>query len=66
MEEQEPGALSVTEAGRRGGNAVKAKYGPEFYANIGRLGGQRTRDKYGPEFYEALGRKGGRKRKDAK
>lgn len=29
------------EAGKKGGQAVRAKYGPEFYANIGRIGGGR-------------------------
>lgn len=28
-------------AGKKGGQAVREKYGPEFYANIGRIGGGR-------------------------
>ncbi|MCC6626120.1 MAG: general stress protein [Chloroflexi bacterium] len=28
-------------AGKKGGRAVREKYGPEFYANIGRIGGGR-------------------------
>lgn len=56
---QEPG-LTVAEAGRRGGEAVKAKYGAEFYEAIGRKGGLKTKETHGPEFFEAIGRKGGR------
>jgi len=49
---REPGGMSVREAGRlggliggrKGGLAVKAGRGIEFYQEIGRLGGQRVRD----------------------
>ena len=34
------GGMSVREAGRRGGESVKAKYGSEFYEAIGRKGGE--------------------------
>ena len=34
------GGMSVREAGRRGGERVKAKYGSEFYEEIGRKGGE--------------------------
>ena len=37
---EDSGGMSVREAGRRGGERVKAKYGPEFYEAIGRKGGQ--------------------------
>ncbi len=33
-------AMTVQEAGRKGGNAVKEKYGPEFYSKIGQKGGE--------------------------
>lgn len=52
--------LTVKEAGRRGGEAVKKKYGAEFYAQIGRLGGERTKQKYGVEFYAEIGKRGGK------
>ncbi len=51
--------MTVTEAGKKGGDRVKAKYGKEFYTEIGHKGGRATRDKYGPEFYGEIGKKGG-------
>lgn len=57
--------MTVREAGRRGGERVKAKYGSEFYEAIGRKGGEATKSKYGPSFYEVIGQKGGQKRKGA-
>jgi hypothetical protein len=57
------GGMSVREAGRRGGESVKAKYGSEFYEAIGRKGGEATKSKYGAEFYEVIGQKGGQKLK---
>ena len=38
------GALSVAEAGRKGGTAVRDKYGHDFYEEIGRKGGHKVRD----------------------
>lgn len=57
------GGMSVREAGKRGGDRVKAKYGSEFYEAIGRKGGEATKNKYGPAFYEEIGAKGGQKPK---
>ena len=37
------GGMTVAEAGRRGGNAVKDKYGPDYYSEIGKKGGQASR-----------------------
>ena len=51
--------MTVAEAGKRGGDTVKAKYGKDFYTEIGHKGGQATRKKYGPDFYGEIGRKGG-------
>ncbi len=59
------GGMSVREAGKRGGDRVKAKYGSEFYEAIGRKGGEATKSKYGPTFYEEIGQKGGQKVKRA-
>ena len=42
-EEDPQGGMSVREAGRRGGERVKAKYGTEFYEEIGRKGGEATK-----------------------
>ncbi len=33
--EQNRGKMTVSEAGRKGGEAVRDKYGPEFYSEIG-------------------------------
>ncbi|GAC1354710.1 MAG: hypothetical protein NVSMB31_15000 [Vulcanimicrobiaceae bacterium] len=57
------GGMTVKEAGKRGGDRVKAKYGSEFYEAIGRKGGEATKEKYGPSFYEEIGQKGGQKLK---
>ncbi|MBI4319968.1 MAG: Em GEA1 (EM1), partial [Chloroflexi bacterium] len=32
--------MTVREAGKKGGETVKKKYGPEFYTRIGRKGGE--------------------------
>jgi general stress protein YciG len=57
------GGMSVREAGKRGGDRVKEKYGSEFYETIGRKGGEATKSKYGPAFYEEIGARGGQKPK---
>ena len=56
--------MSVREAGKKGGDTVRARYGPGFYEAIGRKGGQATRERHGASFYETIGRKGGRVVKD--
>ena len=55
------GGMSVREAGQKGGETVKQKYGPEFYEQIGRKGGLATKEAHGHEFYEQIGKKGGKK-----
>ena len=55
------GAMTVQEAGRKGGRSTKARHGPEFYQAIGRKGGLATKARHGPQFYERIGRKGGRR-----
>jgi general stress protein YciG len=35
--------MSLSEAGKRGGETTSQKYGPDFYSEIGRLGGQARR-----------------------
>ena len=54
------GEMSVREAGKKGGDTVRERYGSTFYEQIGRKGGQSTRERHGSEFYEAIGQKGGR------
>ena len=59
---RKPGTgMSVREAGQKGGETVKAKYGAEFYEMIGRKGGEATKLAHGHEFYEQIGKKGGKK-----
>lgn len=50
------------EAGRKGGEAVKRKYGPEFYREIGKKGGDAVKQERGSEFYAEIGRRGGEMR----
>jgi general stress protein YciG len=53
--------ISCREAGRRGGQAVKKKYGgTEFYSEIGKKGGRTTAETHGPDFYAQIGKKGGK------
>jgi general stress protein YciG len=54
------GEMSVREAGKKGGDTVRDRYGPSFYEEIGRKGGQATRERHGAGFYEAIGQKGGK------
>ncbi len=51
----EPGSQKA----KHGGQAVRAKYGAEFYAKIGRKGGETVKEKRGPQFYAEIGKKGG-------
>ena len=57
--------MTVSEAGRKGGERTSQTHGREFYQEIGHMGGQKggraTRDKYGPDFYSEIGHKGGQK-----
>ena len=46
-------------AGKKGGEAVKAEYGIEFYHSIGEKGGESVKEKYGIDFYREIGEKGG-------
>ena len=50
------------EAGRKGGEAVKKKYGPSFYRQIGKKGGETVKKERGSEFYAEIGRRGGEMR----
>ncbi|MBO9538960.1 hypothetical protein J7643_00025 [bacterium] len=58
------GEMTVREAGQKGGETVKEKYGPEFYSEIGQKGGEAVKEKYGPEHYSEIGHKGGQRVKD--
>jgi general stress protein YciG len=54
--------LSVTEAGRRGGQTVFRKRGREFYRQIGAKGQQKMRERH-PNMASQWGKLGGRPRK---
>ncbi|MBC5823853.1 MAG: hypothetical protein GIX02_03330 [Candidatus Eremiobacteraeota bacterium] len=62
MAERETG-MTVREAGKKGGDIVKSRYGPEFYVEIGRKGGESTKKRHGSQFYEEIGHKGGQRAK---
>jgi uncharacterized protein len=55
--------MSRAEAGRKGGQTTKQRYGEGFFGKIGRMGGKKggetTKQRYGIEFYQKIGRKGG-------
>jgi len=69
MTEEGKGEMTVSEAGRRGGEKTAKTHGHKFYESIGKRGGQKggsiggraTRERYGHEFYEEIGHKGGQK-----
>jgi general stress protein YciG len=44
---------------KHGGQAVRDKYGLDFFAQIGKRGGQTVKERRGPEFYAQIGRRGG-------
>jgi len=50
------------EAGKKGGETVKSRYGPSFYQNIGKKGGETVKRERGASFYAEIGRKGGEMR----
>ena len=51
------------ERGRRGGNVVLQKYGPDYFARIGKMGGKATKEQRGSTYYTEIGKKGGAVRK---
>jgi general stress protein YciG len=65
MTVREAGRLGGLTGGRKGGLAVKAERGVEFYQEIGRLGGQRVRDLIAAgRRLESASRRGGRRGKN--
>ena len=54
-----PKQTTVSEPAKHGGQAVRDKYGLDFFAQIGKIGGQTVKERRGPEFYAQIGRQGG-------
>jgi len=50
------------DAGRKGGEIVKSRYGAEFYKDIGRKGGETLKRERGASFFAEIGKKGGERR----
>lgn len=59
------GPHAGSENARRGGTAVRDKYGREHFATIGAKGGRMARDQNGADFYATIGRLGGLATRDA-
>lgn len=59
-DQNDQGGMTVAEAGRKGGETVKRKYGPSFYTEIGRKGGNVRKSQLGHRGYKELGEKGGK------
>ncbi|HEX6140116.1 MAG TPA: hypothetical protein VF013_06620 [Candidatus Limnocylindria bacterium] len=60
-QERKPEPMNVRDAGRKGGRATRARYGPEFFAEIGQKGGKAVSQRYPSEHFQEIGRKGGRR-----
>jgi len=55
------GKMSVSDAGKKGGQRTSSTHGREFYQEIGSKGGRTTSSSYGRPFYQEIGHKGGQK-----
>lgn len=49
----------LSQAGKRGGEIVRERYGSQFYREIGEKGGGAVKERYGNRFYSEIGRRGG-------
>ena len=58
--DEKKGQLTVTEAGRRGGQRAKELLGTEHYRRIGKMGGKKVAER-GREFFATIGKQGGDK-----
>lgn len=57
----DPVPMTVRDAGRKGGRTTRARYGPDFFAQIGQKGGKAVSRRYPSEHFQQIGRKGGRR-----
>ena len=53
----ERGEMTVRQAGKKGGETVKARYGSEHYVRIGKKGGETVARERGPEFFAEIGKR---------
>lgn len=47
------------EIGRKGGLALKEKYGSKHFSEMGKKGGNSTKNKHDTDYYSTIGKKGG-------
>jgi general stress protein YciG len=59
MPPKKRGPAPGSEEAKRGGQAIRAKYGSEYFRQLGLKSVQSVRGKRTPAFYEEIGRKGG-------
>src|SRR5579871_4475255 len=52
--------MTTSEAGRRGGTAVRDKYGEDYYRRIGKMGGTTLKERRGSDYYRDIAKKGGK------
>ena len=62
MTEIKEEVMNVREAGRKGGESTRKRWGIGFFRDIGQKGGRRTAQLY-REFFKEFGKKGGRPRR---
>ncbi len=58
-----PGPSPESDKAKHRGQAVREKYGRDYYRELGRKGGVSVRGKHGIEHYVRIGRKGGEQTK---
>jgi len=59
MADRKGGSIPGTPQAKHGGEAVKAKYGTEYYSRLGKKGGLVTSERHGSEHFVRIGTKGG-------
>ena len=52
--------MTTSEAGRKGGTAVRDKYGEDYYRRIGKIGGTTLKEQRGSDYYRDIAKKGGK------
>jgi len=56
--------MTVRQAGEKGVETLRDKYGPNAMSQIGRKGGETRKSQLGPQGYSELGHKGGQRVKE--